>query len=186
MYAFYCVCYSVSQLMLPMFMKSESDHNVSKYDHLCMYLIALCVMYCVIAVILWLWKKDDDYRVIQYKSISSISNLSPILAIPEEQESGMDEEEGDDEYGIGSTLMMGAMDSNVSTVSLFSEDRLQCKDIENDADIDDEMDTDGMQDVHNGEANASETMLGYAGENEMIVLKNVNDDNSSVLSVLTE
>eukprot|EP01083_Nonionella_stella_P012228 34688_1 len=183
MYAFYCVCYSVSQLMLPMFMKSESDHNVSKYDHLCMYLIALCVMYCVIAVILWLWKKDDDYRVIQYKSISSISNLSPIL---QESENGMDEEGDVDDYGIGSTLMMGAIDSNVSTMSLFSEDRMQCKDTENDGDIDDDMDTDGTQEANNGEVNVSETMLGYAGENEMIVLKNVNDDNSSVLSVLTE
>merc|ERR1719461_2563015 len=72
-YAFYCICYSVSQLMIPMFVRTN-EHNGKEYDYVCAYLIVLSVIYCIIAIILYLWKKDDEFRMNYYRSLSNLSS----------------------------------------------------------------------------------------------------------------
>ena len=153
-YAFYCICYSVSQLIIPIFVQSN-EHNEKQYDYVCAYLIVLSVIYCIIAIILYLWKKDDEYRLNYYRSLSS---MSPSLGKREDDEESEEEEqcEGGDEKGC-TMMMMGAIESNVSTASLFSEEQIK---IAEDEDLD-------MRD------RMSETMLGFAGENEQIVIKSI-------------
>ena len=138
MMALNAICYSVSELVITELVQRE--RSATMYDFVCFYLIALSVVYTLISGILVLWKKDDDHRLRHYQSIAeSVRSLTvdhPTAA----------EDEGGDGVDETACTLMGVVDSNASTRSLFSSEDEEER------------------------GRVSETMLGFAGEHEKVVI----------------
>ena len=155
MMAFYAICYSVSEVVISELVQRE--RTPSMYDFVCFYLMALSVVYTVIAVILYFWKKDDEYRLTHYQSITALSRsqtLSSSFSDDKELSEGGDGDDIDDGVQETACTLLGVADSNANIPSLFSSEL-----------------SEELEDGNYRGNRMSETMMGFVGENERVIIK---------------